>query len=582
MKRLFIAAIFCFGTVIAATADKPLAEEYFICDMCRWVLGTFRGVLVSPFTAVFFNTVGSLICKLRYERTVCEEFIPNMLWPFVLNGLNRVLNETITCKQVNFCKYPLLIRDDEKVYTYRLLKDKPPRKEVKLDPDDGNFTFVVFADAHVDQFYAENSEADCDQPLCCRATPSADSGLGLRNPAGKWGMVARCDLPPATFDYFLNYTIDELRPDFFLWLGDNSPHDVWNINKTKHMWGSRHIANVFKGKGDYGKLGRVYPIAGNHEAMPCDSFDFSKNSSWWILEELTEAWGNWYTDKCNVHFLIIAKETFKSIGCFSQLHPGTNLRIIGLFPLVSDMMNPYIWGNSTNILNVISWLESELKLAEENNESVYLLSHFSINSYFMAAQWGYRFRILIDRYANQIRGIFSGHTHEDSFEIIKSKLNEDISAVLHMVPSLTTYSQQNPSFRVYVADRKTFSILDYDQYRLYLNETSPRWTRVYSFRDFFKIPTVAYSSYPVAVAKLKATPPLFDRFVSNLWGEGPRGPALLQNRPSAMNFVICRLVSADLFEYLRCVGTDYGSDEYVFGYGILAKYMYSDWVYAYP
>lgn len=248
-------------------------------------------------------------------------------------------------------------------------------------------------------------------------------------------------------------------------------------------------------------------------------------------------------------------------------------------------MNPFTWNNGTNILDIISWLETELDKAEKNKEAVYILSHFSINSYFMNAQWGYRFRILIDRYANQIRGIFSGHTHEDSFEIIKSKVDEDIAAVLHMIPSLTTHSKRNPSFRVYVADKKTFTILDYYQYRLYIDDANkndkPEWKLVYSFRGFYNVPNMDYENYRVAVKKLQTEKELFDRFAINLWAEGPLGAALLENRKSAMNFIICRLTSSDLFEYLDCVGTDFGSSEYIFGYGILAKLMNSDWVYAY-
>ena len=41
------------------------------------------------------------------------------------------------------------------------------------------------------------------------------------------------------------------------------------------------------------------------------------------------------------------------MGSYSQLHPGTKLRIIGLNTLVYDMMNSYLWKNATNPLGVV-------------------------------------------------------------------------------------------------------------------------------------------------------------------------------------------------------------------------------------
>ncbi len=49
----------------------------------------------------------------------------------------------------------------------------------------------------------------------------------------------------------------------------------------------------------------------------------------------------------------IAQATFRKYGCYSQLHPGTSLRILGLFPLVADALNPFIWKNSTDPWNQV-------------------------------------------------------------------------------------------------------------------------------------------------------------------------------------------------------------------------------------
>lgn len=54
------------------------------------------------------------------------------------------------------------------------------------------------SDLHVDLMYDEGSRADCEQPFCCRNI------YGIPQPgellAGRWGTLARCDLPLHTLD----------------------------------------------------------------------------------------------------------------------------------------------------------------------------------------------------------------------------------------------------------------------------------------------------------------------------------------------------------------------------------------------
>ena len=49
-----------------------------------------------------------------------------------------------------------------------------------------------------------------------------------------------------------------------------------------------------------------------------------------------------------------------------MLHPGSNLRIIGINPFLFDSANPYIWRNTTNRWNIVfsvinnSWVGSKI------------------------------------------------------------------------------------------------------------------------------------------------------------------------------------------------------------------------------
>ncbi len=90
--------------------------------------------------------------------------------------------------------------------------------------------------------------------------------------------------------------MNEIKPDFFIWLGDNTGHNVWEPNKTEHLLGPRDLSHRMSEK--YGKRGQMYPVMGNHEGIPCDEFDIHSDSHQWILNNLTDLWSNWLTPEC--------------------------------------------------------------------------------------------------------------------------------------------------------------------------------------------------------------------------------------------------------------------------------------------
>lgn len=89
----------------------------------------------------------------------------------------------------------------------------------------------------------------------------------------------------------------------------------------------------------------MYSILGNHEGLPCDTFDLEGNNHTWIIKETAEIWKPWMSPT--------AFSEYSKTGCYSMLHPGTTLRIIGINPLPIDAANPYNWKNSTNKWNIV-------------------------------------------------------------------------------------------------------------------------------------------------------------------------------------------------------------------------------------
>lgn len=91
-----------------------------------------------------------------------------------------------------------------------------------------------------------------------------------------------------------------------------------------------------------------------------------------------------------------------------------------------------------------------------------------------------------------MKGLFYGHTHNDHIETIVSRVDGRPIRTAFIAPSGTTYSYQNPSFRIFEINGADNSIRDYDQYRLNLdkaNQDGPNavleWDKAYTFTKFY-------------------------------------------------------------------------------------------------
>ncbi len=569
-----ISALLLLQAGLASTLHpSQVHKSTLVCGMCHTVLDTTNRVVTSETTFSVFKFLTVWACSVFMTRNFCELTEVNLVKPILDNLAARFLDSELSCARLGLCDFPDIVLDPSRPFVERVLRDKPIVSHPVVSKNPDVVKFVVFGDVHVDYDYQEGAETECSLPICCRKESAAFSlNKGDSTKAGKWGMIAKCDVPPRTVYSFIDFATEVIKPEFFVWLGDNTPHNFWEDVVSDHLHPTQDVTEHFMKK--YGKLGQMYPVVGNHEGQPCDEYDVYSKKHDWILGNLTSFWEPWFTSE--------SRRTFREIGCYSQLHPGSDLRFIGIFPLAMDNTNPYIWRNATNVWRILDWLEKELAQSERNHEAVLILNHFPLNSYFMNKEWSYRYRVLIDRYTNQIRGIFSGHTHEDSFEIIRSLVDNDVVAIDHVHPALTTYKSEYPSFRVYEMDRKTWTLMDYVQYRLYINETladKPVWRPAYRFTEFFKVPNMEYKQYPKIVERMQQDGSLFREFMRMFWGEGPRGLDLLSQYSSALKFITCRLISSDVIDVQECTNWEYLKLEYFFGYGLLANYMSPDWSY---
>ncbi len=129
--------------------------------------------------------------------------------------------------------------------------------------------------------------------------------------------------------------------------------------------------------------------------------------------------------------------------------------------------------------------------------------------------WSYRYSVLVERYANIIKGQFFGHMHMDYFFITRSQADNAPVAVTQQLPPLTTYHdffcdpahgakiqncrRPNPSYRIYAVDRESYDLLNYEQYRLFLAEANELlkddWVVGYRFLEYYDLPNMRPESY---------------------------------------------------------------------------------------
>lgn len=109
-----------------------------------------------------------------------------------------------------------------------------------------------------------------------------------------------------------------------------------------------------------------------------------------------------------------------------------------------------------------------------------------------------RFNAIIDRYSYTVRGQFFGHSHSDHVSFYPrlkniSKMEQaPLSSYYLVAPSLTTYSNRVPEYRVMEIDFDSSIVLDFKQYRLDLRkftsrDQNPVFELLYSFKESYGI-----------------------------------------------------------------------------------------------
>ncbi|NXH17450.1 ASM phosphodiesterase, partial [Bucco capensis] len=395
-----------------------------------------------------------------------------------------------------------------------------------LPPPPGSPTsrILFLTDLHWDRHYSPGSPVACPDPLCCRG-PDRPGSQG----AGYWGDYGKCDLPLWTIESLLAQAATAGPFAAAYWTGDLPAHDVWQQSRQDQLLALRTLSALLRRA--LGSL-PVYPAVGNHEATPVNAFPppfvTGNQSMAWLYDAMAEAWQDWLPPP--------ALETLRAGGFYTlQVAPG--LRLVALNMNFCSQANFWLLVNATDPAGQLQWLVGVLAAAERDGDKVHIIGHIPPGHCLKAWSWNY-YRI-VNRFEGTISGQFFGHTHLDEFELFydEETLTRPLS-VAFVAPSVTTYIDLNPGFRVYeVAGSypgSSHAVLDHETFILNLTEANaspglaPRWQLLYRARAALGLPGAFPEHWDQLLRRLQQEPRLFSR----LWflrhkGHPPRSPCSL-------------------------------------------------------
>eukprot|EP01022_Parablepharisma_sp_SALTPOND_P017014 TRINITY_DN2629_c0_g1_i2.p1 TRINITY_DN2629_c0_g1~~TRINITY_DN2629_c0_g1_i2.p1 ORF type:complete len:421 (+),score=18.32 TRINITY_DN2629_c0_g1_i2:81-1265(+) len=343
------------------------------CELCKNFITLFHKATQSQLFKQSFLRVESFLCNLfGGTEDICVGIVVHMTKVFLEILPDKYFNATYDCTALGFCEDFKIQTRDLKWFQSKTLRNSPPSYKQPANSKN-TFRVVQITDLHMDPFYAmvssiclqkQNVSANCGEPTCCKA----DSGPPKNDMdrSGYWGGLGKCDVPERTVESAIKFVAHEINPDIVLWLGDSMYNPFYNVSMESEHEILQTITTMFKR--EFGKK-PIFPLLGNHEGFPIDTFNvhnISKEA--WLLDMTTKLWEDWLDDA--------AREQYNRTGYYTQTVPfAPKLRIVALntFPYMDN--NIYTMVNSTDPLGQLQWLESVLSHAEKDEEGVLVLEH---------------------------------------------------------------------------------------------------------------------------------------------------------------------------------------------------------------
>nr|XP_027237777.1 sphingomyelin phosphodiesterase-like [Penaeus vannamei] len=488
---------------------------------------------VRDLTCLECRTAAGVIAAMMAEGATVEEIedqvildcvLLDLFPPDVCSGMVRlsgaevlyVLNET-EYDHETVCGWLLgghCEHDQLSPWTVSIPGDKPaPSHPEPTGPTDSVVRILHLSDLHADLLYDEGSAVHCAHPSCCRHA-YGDPGPG-EEAAGRWGALAKCDIPLRTLTDLLDQAA-LTEPDLVYVTGDLPPHDVW---------AQSHASNLLAINTTVQLIAKHFPdvpilhTVGNHESAPVNSYVVPRAyadgwSMGWLYDSLAEVWAPWLPDE--------VLPDVRQGGYFSY-SPVPGLRILSVNMNYCNTQNWWLLLQRNDPAGQLQWLVEQLASAELAKEHVHLLGHIPPGGGSCDHSWSHNFNLIVARFESTIRGMFFGHNHGDSWQILYDP--DDYVrpvAVAFSGPAGTSGSTHNPSFRVYMVDgghsEATWTVLDMETYNMNMTLANlqggrPEYALRYQAQESYGVTSLTPASLDSLVVAMATDAELFRVFL---------------------------------------------------------------------
>jgi len=533
----------------AVTFQKNGNMDFLICTMCKTGIVTGNKLLNELHTSD--REMKSLMIYIciqfnLFPKHVCRGMI-NLVGDEILFILKKTKNSP---SQVCGMFLPQQCSDSPlPPWTIKLPTPSVKTPEPLTSPKTrGKVKILHVTDLHVDDEYEEGSDVNCPYPLCCRKTSNwnkpgnmtpvarlarnviggSNDHTGVGDPAwipevaGKWGSFGHCDIPKRTLSKLLQEAAMQ-NPDLVYVTGDFPAHDIWNQTRKSIVdsisQASKMIKEAFPNT-------PIVMAVGNHDIAPSNSFPVNSVNEIgynprWLYKNLEKIWSDWVP--------LSSRESLVRGGYYS-VSPMPGLRVISMNGNDCHSLNWWLLIEHKDSSGQIEWLIEELEKAKIKKERVHIVTHVPPGSYDCEPNWSKHFAHILARYADLIAGVFSGHLHHDHWQIFYDPLNAQRPVgMTYITPSATTFSLQNPSFRIFhvdgTGDAPTWAVTDYDTFSSNITEANLpggnlNFQLQYSAKEAYGIPDLSPASWANLTQRMTTNTTLFNehlRFRYNYW-----------------------------------------------------------------
>eukprot|EP00002_Diphylleia_rotans_P029336 TRINITY_DN596_c0_g2_i1.p1 TRINITY_DN596_c0_g2~~TRINITY_DN596_c0_g2_i1.p1 ORF type:complete len:589 (-),score=93.33 TRINITY_DN596_c0_g2_i1:141-1907(-) len=450
------------------------------CLGCKQTVKSVQQRFLDPANQAKLNELAKTICISfnLFTQHVCNGTVDLFDGPVLTIIGHSVLEPTEVCGLRGECPYTPV-----PTWEPTFAKPKPTVPPRPVPSPDGQRQYILhITDTHYDPSYVAGAEAKCIDPLCCR--PPWISG-NITKPAGIFGDYL-CDAPLTLVNELLDHAARSRYPiSSILWTGDIPPHDVWESNRESYRDLMQLMASRIQ---NYFPRVPVFGAIGNHESVPVDLFapnsiPEDEFSARWLYETLANQWSRWLPES--------AVADLRKRGSYTAL-VSRGLRVVSINDEGCSEGNWWLrMRREADCCKfevpdpdlTLKWLVDTLQAAEDAGEKVLFLRHIP-NSSRCNKEWSLNFHKILDRFESTLIAMFTGHSHDDEFEIhYRGEGRAEPFLMNYIGPGMTPYTNGNPAYRIYELDVETQQIVNHYTYIMNLEESN-RSGRAVFFEEY--------------------------------------------------------------------------------------------------